>query len=82
MTGIPAKVPVAAIIVANENGGQKAALMILDKTARSLSDLGVRSEADGRVRTKRHDFEAHSGSYATRNRGDLGRSPAAAVESS
>ena len=28
--------------------------------ARSLSDLGVRSEASGRARTNRHDFEAPS----------------------
>jgi hypothetical protein len=55
MTGIPAKVPVAAIIVANENGGQKAALMILDKTARSLSDLRVCSEADGRERERERE---------------------------
>ena len=47
----------------------------------SLSDLGVGSEASGRVRTNRADFEAHSGTYATKNRDDLGRSPAAAVES-
>jgi hypothetical protein len=30
-------------------------------TPRSLSDLGVRSEASGRVSTNCHDFEAHSG---------------------
>ena len=28
--------------------------------ARSLSDLGDRSEHGGRVRSKFHDFEAHS----------------------
>ena len=27
---------------------------------RSLSDLGVRGEASGRVRTNVYDFEAHS----------------------
>jgi len=27
----------------------------------SLSDLGDRSEHDGRARTEFHDFEAHSG---------------------
>jgi hypothetical protein len=54
----------------------------LGRATRSLSDLGVRREASGRARTNCHDFEAHSGSYATRNRDDLGRSPAAAVESS
>jgi multidrug efflux pump subunit AcrA (membrane-fusion protein) len=32
-----------------------------DPDPRSLSDLGVRSEASGRVSTNRHDFEAHSG---------------------
>jgi hypothetical protein len=30
-------------------------------SARSLSDLGNRSEHDGRARTNGHDFEAHSG---------------------
>ena len=49
--------------------------------ARSLPDLGVRREADGSVRTNCHDFEAHSGPCATRNRGDLGRAPTTELES-
>jgi hypothetical protein len=45
-------------------------------------DTGIRSEAEGRVRTRRHGFEAHGRSCATGNRGDLGRSLTAAAESS
>ncbi len=48
--------------------------------ASSLSDLGDRSERVGRARTNLHDFEAHSGHYATRKRGDSGRSPISAVD--
>jgi hypothetical protein len=35
--------------------------IILNDLSRSLSDLGNRSEHDGRARTNGHDFEAHSG---------------------
>jgi hypothetical protein len=48
---------------------------------RSLSESGVRNEAGGRVSTKHHAIEAHSGRYATRKREALGRSPTVAVES-
>jgi hypothetical protein len=49
---------------------------------RSLSDLGVRSEASGKASPFFRHFEAHSGAYVTRNGGKVGRFPAAAVESS
>ena len=37
--------------------------------SRSLSGLGVRSAASGRVRTNAHDFEAHSGPTQRKIRG-------------
>ena len=33
----------------------------IEQMSRSLSDLGDRSEHDGRARANGHDFEAHSG---------------------
>ena len=54
----------------------------ISSDSRSLSDLGNRSEHGGRASTNGHDFEAHSGPYATKNRGHLGRSPISAVDCS
>jgi hypothetical protein len=48
---------------------------------RSLSDLGVRSEASEKSSPLFRHFEAHSGDYVTKNGGMMGRFPAAAVES-
>jgi len=51
--------------------------------ARSLSDLGDRSEHGGRASTEVHDIEAHSGAMqrnigGERSEGVMGRSPAGA----
>ncbi len=53
----------------------------LGDAASCLSDLGNRSEHGGRVRPDFPDFEAHSESYATINRVNMGRSPISAVDS-
>ena len=52
------------------------------RSVRSLSDLGVRSEASEESNPIFRDFEAHSGDYATRNRGKMGRFTTAAIASS
>jgi hypothetical protein len=46
----------------------------------SLSDLGNRSEAGGKPSPFFRSFEAHSGNYATKKIGKMGRFPTAAVD--
>ena len=45
--------PIVAILILG--------VLLMRHAFRSLSDLGDRSEHDGRARTNDHDFEAHSG---------------------
>jgi len=51
-------------------------------SARSLSELGDRSEPSGRARSVFRSFEENSRSYLTRRIGKLGRCPAGAVDQS
>jgi hypothetical protein len=50
--------------------------------ARSLSDLGDRSEASGKLRADFRGFEVHSGDYVPKNRGNMHQFSAAAVHQS
>ena len=54
-------------------------LMQLEQAARSLSDLGARSEPSGSVRPFFRSFEENSRRYLTRRIGEMGRSPTGAV---
>jgi hypothetical protein len=48
----------------------------------SLSDLSDRREPSGRARPFRSGFEAQSGGYITKKRGDMDRCPASVADSS
>jgi hypothetical protein len=54
--------------------------VLLVMYSRSLSDLGNRSEASGKSSPFFRSFEAHSGNYATKKIGKMGRFPIAAVD--
>jgi transposase-like protein len=60
--------------------GRSAREIVTDKLLSSLSDLGNRGEARGKASPFFRSFEEHSGSYATKKIGKMGRVPAAAVD--